>query len=38
MIYDDDCGAVSEMNEWQGKLKYWEKTCQSTTLSITEPT
>jgi hypothetical protein len=21
-----DCGANGEMNEWQGKLKYWEET------------
>jgi hypothetical protein len=25
MIYNDDCGAVSGMNDWQGKLRYWRK-------------
>jgi hypothetical protein len=34
----DDCGAVSGMNEWQGKLKYSEKTCLSAVLSTTDPT
>jgi hypothetical protein len=29
----------SRWNEnWQGKLKYWEKTCPSATLSTTNPT
>jgi hypothetical protein len=35
---DDDCGAVSGMNEWQGKQKYSEKTCLSVALSTTDPT
>jgi hypothetical protein len=30
----DDCGAVSAMNEWQGKPKY----CPSANLSTTDPT
>jgi hypothetical protein len=39
MIDDDnDCGALSEMNEWQGKPKYWEETCPSTDLSTMDPT
>jgi hypothetical protein len=39
MIDDDhDCGAISAMNEWQGKPKYWEKTCLSAALSTTDPT
>jgi hypothetical protein len=35
---DDDCGAVSEMNKWQGKPKFSEKTCASAALSTTDPT
>jgi hypothetical protein len=27
MTDDDECGASSGMNEWQGMPKYWEKTC-----------
>jgi hypothetical protein len=38
MINDDDCGAISGMNEWQGKPKYSEETCPSGALSITDPT
>jgi hypothetical protein len=38
VIHYDSCGAVSGMNEWQGKLKYWEKTCPSATLPTTDPT
>jgi hypothetical protein len=38
MIDRDDCGAISGMNEWQGKLKYWEETCPSAALSTTDPT
>jgi hypothetical protein len=38
MIDDDDCGAVSGINERQGKPKYPEETCPSATLSITYPT
>jgi hypothetical protein len=26
MTDDDDCGAISGMNELHGKPKYWEKT------------
>jgi hypothetical protein len=33
----DDCGAVCEMNEWQGKPEYSEKTCLSAALSTTDP-
>jgi hypothetical protein len=28
---DDDCGAISGMNEWQGKPKYRERTCPVST-------
>jgi hypothetical protein len=35
---DDECGAISGMNDWQGKLKYSEKTCPSAALSTTNPT
>jgi hypothetical protein len=38
MIDDDDCGAVGGMNEWQGKLKYSEKTCPSAAVSTTATT
>jgi hypothetical protein len=38
MIDGDDCGAISGMNEWQGKPKYWEETCPSAALSTTVPT
>jgi hypothetical protein len=38
MIEDDDCGAISGMEEWQGKLKYSVKTCPSAALSTTDPT
>jgi hypothetical protein len=38
MIDDDDCGAISGMNEWQGKPKYSEETCPSAALSTTDPT
>jgi hypothetical protein len=34
----DDQGAISGMNEWQGKPKYSEKTGPSASLSITDPT
>jgi hypothetical protein len=36
MIDGDDCGAVSGMNEWQGKPKYSEKTCFYSALFTTE--
>jgi hypothetical protein len=38
MIGDDDGGAVSRMDECQGKPKYATKTCHSTALSTTDPT
>jgi hypothetical protein len=37
-VIDDDCGAVGRINEWQGKPKYSEKTCQTAALSTTDPT
>jgi hypothetical protein len=33
MIDVDDCGTISETNEWQGKPKYWEETCPNVALS-----
>jgi hypothetical protein len=36
MIDGDECGAVSEMTEWQGKPKYSEETCPSCALSTTD--
>jgi hypothetical protein len=36
-IDGDDCGAISEMNEWQGKPKYPEKTCPNVALSCAVP-
>jgi hypothetical protein len=38
MINGADCGAIGEMNDWQGKPKYWDETCHSTALSTTDPT
>jgi hypothetical protein len=38
MIDGDDCGAISVINEWQGKPKYCEETCPSAALSTTDPT
>jgi hypothetical protein len=38
MIDSDDCAAISGMNGWQGKLKYWELTRPSAALSVTDPT
>jgi hypothetical protein len=38
MIDGVDCGEIGGMNEWQGKLKDWEKTFPSAVLSTTEPT
>jgi hypothetical protein len=35
---NDDCGAISGMNEWQGKPKYSEETCPSAAMSTTDPT
>jgi hypothetical protein len=37
MIDDGDCGVIGG-EDWQGKLKYLEKTCPSVTLSTTNPT
>jgi hypothetical protein len=34
----DDCGAITGMNEWQGKPEYSEGTCPSGAASITDPT
>jgi hypothetical protein len=36
MIDDDDCGAVSEINQWQGKPKYSEETCPIAALCTTD--
>jgi hypothetical protein len=36
--YGDDCGAVSGMVDWQGKLKHSEETCPSAALSTIDPT
>jgi hypothetical protein len=33
----DDCGALSGINDWQGKLRYSEKTYHSASLSTTDP-
>jgi hypothetical protein len=39
MIDSDDCEAISGVNKWQRKPKYWEKTCPSAALSTTtDPT
>jgi hypothetical protein len=38
MIDGDDCGAISEMNDWQGKPKYVEEAWPSAALSTTNPT
>jgi hypothetical protein len=32
MIDGDECGAISAMDEWQGKLKHSEETCPSAGL------
>jgi hypothetical protein len=38
-VYDnDDCVAISGLNERQGKPKYSEKTCLSDALSTADPT
>jgi hypothetical protein len=37
MTHGDDCGAISGRNEWQGKLKYFEKIFPNATLSTTDP-
>jgi hypothetical protein len=33
----DDCGVITGMNEWQGKLKYSEEICPRATLSNKDP-
>jgi hypothetical protein len=38
MIDGDDCGAITGMNEWQGKLKYWEENYVIASKSITDTT
>jgi hypothetical protein len=38
IIDSDDCGAISGLNEWQGKPKYSDETCSSAALSTTDPT
>jgi hypothetical protein len=38
LIDGDDCGAVSVMNEWQGKPEYSEETCPSDALTTTDRT
>jgi hypothetical protein len=38
LIDGDDYGAVSGMNEWQGKPKYLEETYPNVALSTTDPT
>jgi hypothetical protein len=38
MIDEGDCRAIGGMKIWQGKPKYSEKTCPSSTLSTTNPT
>jgi hypothetical protein len=37
-MIDDECGTVCGIRFDKGKLKYWEKTCPSATLSTTNPT
>jgi hypothetical protein len=34
----EDCGAMSGMNDWQGKANYTERTCPSAALPTTDPT
>jgi hypothetical protein len=38
MIANDDYGAISGMNEWQGKPEYSEKTGLNAVLSTTNTT
>jgi hypothetical protein len=38
MINCYDCGAVSGINDWQGKLEYSDKTYPSVALSTPDPT
>jgi hypothetical protein len=37
MIHDD-CGAIGEIYDWQGKPKYSEKTCSNAALVTRDPT
>jgi hypothetical protein len=37
-MIDDECGADSGLNEWQGKPRYSEKTYPSTAVATTDPT
>jgi hypothetical protein len=37
-IDEDECGEIDDVNDWQRKLKYTEKTCLSTALSSTNST
>jgi hypothetical protein len=37
-MIDDDCESISGINEWQGKLKYWEKTVPIAALISTDLT
>jgi hypothetical protein len=37
MIDGDECGAISGINEWQGKPKFLEKTCPSAVLATKDP-
>jgi hypothetical protein len=36
MIVGDYFGAISGINEWQGKMKYSEKTCPDAVLSTAD--
>jgi hypothetical protein len=38
VIDGDDYGAISGMNEWQGKPNFPEKTCPSAAVSTSDPT
>jgi hypothetical protein len=38
MIDCDDCGEISEMNEWQEKHKYLEEICSNSALVTTDHT
>jgi hypothetical protein len=38
MVDGDDYGAISGMNDWQGKSRCSESTCLSAALSTTDPT
>jgi hypothetical protein len=38
ITYADDCGSISEMDEWQEKLKYSKETSLNAALSTTDLT